>query len=647
MTLGHAWVKTLMCLFGVLLLGTAQASEPVNLIAQQAYFKDATGQLTLAEVKQKTFTPYEGILSKGYSKEVFWIRLRLDPTRAADPAVQATQNRQSLFRPRSKPADEWVLRIRPAYLDDITLYDPLEPERGSRVTGDRHAWLASEFRSMNHGFVMPAADKPRDVWLRLQTTSTMLVGLDVYTYDDMQGLERRQEIINSVDIVLLMFLILWGVSLCISRPDKVVVAFSLMMLLSFFYATNYLGYYRIFFGDYLPVAFSDRAHSVLVMIVPAAHTLFNRRLLAEYQPKAWMMRLLLPVQYYFILGFLLYFLGYVGLALQLNLTILTVSFAWICAILLFGIDQQKNASQDYPLIPLKVIMAYYFALLIVYGILTLPALNLMAPWPVSLGRSMVHSVIAFGTLAAIVLVRGRLREQQRQRALAVANEVATLEKNKRLEQDQFFAMLTHEIRTPLTVMTYATQTALPDEQLRDHVKHGISEIDQIIERCVQADRVGQDDTPLEVGRCKAIDLVHDTLKRFPDQRIELSLTVDPNQPLRTDASLFQVVFGNLVDNALKYSPAESMVAVHVSHASRQDQAGLVFSVSNWVGPSGVPDAQKLFDKYYRASRSRNITGSGLGLYVARAFATKIGGELTHTTPNNQIVFELWMPTYMS
>ena len=647
MTVGLNWAKSLLCLLSVLLLGAAQASEPVNLIAQQAYFKDTSGELTLDEVKQERFTPYTGILSEGFVQGVVWIRLTLDPARASDFDEPATQNRQPSVRSRPEKAEEWVLRVRPSYLDTLTFYDSLEPERDSRVTGDRHAWRASEFRSMNHGFVMPAGDKPRDVWLRVQTTSTMIVGLDVYSYSDMQGIEKRQEIISSVDVVLLIFLILWGMSLCITRPDKVVAAFLLTMLVSFFYATNYLGYSRIFFGDYLPVMFSDWAHSVLLMLVPAAHTLFNRRLLVEYQPKAWMMRLLLPVQYYFVFGFLLYVLGYTELALQLNLIVLMIGFVWICIILLYGLDKQSQARGDYPLMPVKFIMVYYFALLVVYGALILPALNLMAPWPVSLGRSIVQSVLAFGTLAAIVLIRGRLREQQRQRELIIANEVATLERDKRMEQDQFFAMLTHEIRTPLTVMTYATQTALPDGQLRDHVKHGITEIDQIIERCVQADRVDQDNTPVKTEQLAARDIVIESLKRFPERRIELSFDVGPDQALMTDASLFQVVFGNLVDNALKYTAPGKMISVRVSPASRQEQSGLSFSVTNQVGQSGLPDAKKLFDKYYRAERSRNITGSGLGLYIARAFATKMNGELTHSTQDNQIIFELWIPTHTS
>jgi signal transduction histidine kinase len=105
--------------------------------------------------------------------------------------------------------------------------------------------------------------------------------------------------------------------------------------------------------------------------------------------------------------------------------------------------------------------------------------------------------------------------------------------------------------------------------------------------------------------------------------------------------------GNLIDNALKYSPKESLVEVLVSASNRENVQGIRFLVSNTIGSSGRPDEEKLFDKYYRAPRARNITGSGLGLFVARSFAVKLDGYLRCQIEDNQIRFELWMPTSRS
>jgi signal transduction histidine kinase len=256
-------------------------------------------------------------------------------------------------------------------------------------------------------------------------------------------------------------------------------------------------------------------------------------------------------------------------------------------------------------------------------------------------------VVSLGALAGIVFLRGRLLEQSRQRALAAAEQSASFEKNKRQEQDEFFAMLTHEIRTPLTVMAYAAKTPMPEGQLSDHVKHGIEEIDQIIERCVQADRADQGREALRLETVAVIDLIDEALRGFYQKRINSDVDAVALVLINTDPALFQIVLTNLIDNALKYSPPLSSIDLLAQAQTRDDREGISFTVINTEGPAGAPDTAKMFDKYYRAPRARKITGSGLGLFVAKSFAVKIGGALRYQAANNQIRFELWMPVSKS
>ena len=643
-TLGNLIVGLFFVLLGLGSVGSAMAAAPTNLIKSQAYFVDPTGELTFAQVQDKTFTPYTGILAKGYSSDVFWLKLRVDQTLGPKSAGQSGGFSIGQFRQRP---DQLVVRVRPTYLDDIRLYDPLELNRPERLAGDRHPWLQDEFRSFNHGFVIPKGSEPRDIWLRLQSTSTMLVGVDVYSYDVTTGLERRQEMINSVDVALVLFFIFWGGLLFFMCPDRVVGAFLLAMVVSFFFATNYMGYYRIFFADDLPVGFSNHAYSVLVMMMPAAYMLFHRQLISEYKPPRWMFQLLLLPQYYVVIGLVLFFGGFPTLALALNALLALAGLIWICIILLVGAKQSVASEDQPPLISQYWLLAYYLVLSWVYALLTLPAFGLIEPTSTSLGRSIVQSVVSLGALAGIVFLRGRLLEQGRQRALAAAEQSASFEKNKRQEQDEFFAMLTHEIRTPLTVMAYAAKTPMPEGQLSDHVKHGIEEIDQIIERCVQADRADQGREELRLETVAVIDLIDAALKGFYQKRIKRDVESVALAFITTDPSLFQIVLTNLIDNALKYSPRLSPIDLLAQAQTRDDREGVSFTVINTEGPAGAPDTAKMFDKYYRAPRARKITGSGLGLFVAKSFAVKIGGDLRYQAANNQIRFELWMPVSKS
>lgn len=646
--LGSRTLRTLgvliVGLFGALWVSAAAFADTPNLIQSQAYYADPTGELTFAQVQDKTFTPHTGILAKGFYSGAYWLKIRMDPALVVRSASRSGGFSIGQF---TKRPDELVVRVRPTYLDDIRLHDPLEINRPERITGDRQSWLLDEFRSFNHGFVIPKGSEPRDIWLRLQSTSTLLVGVDIYPYDVMEGLERRQEMINNIDVVLILFFIFWGGLLFFSRPDRVVGAFLLAMIVSFFFATNYMGYYRIFFTDDLPVGFSDTLYSVLIMVMPAAYMLFHRRLVSEYKPRGWMFQLLLLPQYYVVLGLILFFSGFPTMALGLNAFLALLGLVWVCVVLLLGVKQPVVSADQPPLISKYWLLAYYLVLLLAYSTLTLPAFGLIEPTSTSLGRSIVQSVVSLGALAGIVFLRERLLEQSRQRALVAAEQSASFEKNKRQEQDEFFAMLTHEIRTPLTVMAYAAKTPMPDGELSDHVKHGIEEIDQIIERCVQADRADQGREALRLETVPVIDLIDEALRGFYQKRINSDVDAVALVLINTDPSLFQIVLTNLIDNALKYSPPLSSIDFLAQAQTRDGREGVSFTVINTEGPAGAPDASKMFDKYYRAPRARKITGSGLGLFVAKSFAVKIGGDLRYHAASNQIRFELWMPVSKS
>jgi signal transduction histidine kinase len=642
------WRGALFFLISLLIAPWVYAQNTTDLIESKAYYLDETGSLTLEEVMAKPLIAYTGILTKGYSRAAVWIRLQIDPERGAQFLTHQSRLAFPLtLDSLSDRSDDLVVRVRPPYLDNIRLFDPLEPERGIRETGDATAWLLGEYRSLNHGFLIPRGLGTRDIWLRVQSTSTLIVGVDVLPYAVMQGEERRQEMINNLDIVLILFLIVWGILLFFTRPDALGGAFLLVMVATFFYASNYMGFYRIYWDKVFPVGFSDVAHSIMILIMPAAYLMFHRRLLADYQPKQWMMWLLLPGQYFVFAGLLGLYLGYASVVLPINAMLAGLSLAWICVILMVGIPDGSNDPQPKPLISKYWLLPYYLVLTGIFASLILPAHGLVDANSNSLNRSIIQGLLSFGALAGIVYVRGRMLEQNRQRALMAAEQAAHYEKSKRQERDQFFAMLTHEIRTPLTVMTYAAETNMPEGQLSQHVKEGISEIDQIIERCVQADQADQSEVTLNFGLFGLSELVMGALERFSSHRIQFDGAPEDNETIVTDKAIFQIVLGNLIDNAIKYSPKETEVTIRIKPHTLGAQRGYSVQVENIVGPAGFPDEKKLFDRYYRAPRARNTTGSGLGLYVARSFANRLGGSLHYAPEDNRVVFDLWIPARMS
>jgi len=646
------FLRATLWLVAAALLSMARVSS-ADLIESRAYLEDPSGQLTFEEVRTRPFTPYTGVLAKGLTDSVYWLRLKINPGLARDlrGIDQIGGFPPVLHDPISSP-DALVLRVLPPYTDRISLFDPAYTALTERVAGNTLEWRDSEFPSLNHAFVLPRGDGPRDVWLRIDTTSTMLVGVDVLPYDQMRMLEKRQEIINILDVALTLFFIVWASLLFIARRDRLVGAFLVVMVVSFFFATNYMGYYRIFLGHWVSALVFDKAHSFLVISMPAAYLFFSRQLLKEYQPKPWMMRVLLPLQYYFVIGWLLVATGYVQSALFLNLVVALVGMIAICCVLLFGIKPVASDAEQAPPVSWRWALAYSVTLAILFGLIILPALGIADGITTGLYRNIFQGAVPFLFMAFLVHRRHRKLDQWQQRQVAKAEQMAASEKNRRQDSEQFLAMLTHEIRTPLTVMAYATKTKLPDGELGEHVKSGIQEIDELIERCIQADRADQTHLPMHTVETAIGHVVRELQMRFNAARIQWQVNVPSDTKLQTDFALLMVVLNNLLDNALKYSLDHAVISVTIGADDKVEvfeggetkvTKGVAFVVSNAPGPAGFPDEIRLFEKYYRAPRAHIRTGSGLGLYVARSFAAKLGGQLSYHPTTQLVQFELWLP----
>ena len=109
----------------------------------------------------------------------------------------------------------------------------------------------------------------------------------------------------------------------------------------------------------------------------------------------------------------------------------------------------------------------------------------------------------------------------------------------------------------------------------------------------------------------------------------------------TDVYLLSSIVRNLLDNALKYSPAGSRVSAHL-HKSIQP-AEWHFTVSNRPGRAGWPDASRVFDKYYRSPAASYRSGTGLGLFLIKSLAERLDYRIEYLPNEHSIVFHLTIP----
>jgi signal transduction histidine kinase len=213
---------------------------------------------------------------------------------------------------------------------------------------------------------------------------------------------------------------------------------------------------------------------------------------------------------------------------------------------------------------------------------------------------------------------------------------------KREEQENFISMLGHELKTPLSVirMTIGHQRLDSDSEAR--ISRSVQEMQAVIERCLQADRLRHGLLTATLSQLDLNALLQEIVDD-PRSRDRVTLNTETLPPCVSDGQLLRTILGNLVENAIKYGKSGQPIQIHARAAERRKRAGIAISVANQPGAAGFPDARQIFRKYYRAPAAHGKTGSGLGLYISAGFARMIGGTLSYQPGNNEVRFELWIP----
>lgn len=260
--------------------------------------------------------------------------------------------------------------------------------------------------------------------------------------------------------------------------------------------------------------------------------------------------------------------------------------------------------------------------------------------------------LATGLVAAQLLARAQreaAHAQQRaaevQRLAGAAEQAAALREADRVK-DTLLAAVSHDLRTPLTTIRGLAHDIASDGDERGVVIEDESiRLSELVSDLLDLSRLKAGGVPLDLAINTADDLMGAALQRIGDAAgREIRASLDPADPLlvgRFDLSHSLRILGNLLENALKYAPADEPIDFSV----RRDGAWLAFEVAD-RGP-GVPpsERERIFQPFYRAPDApADVTGVGLGLAIARGLAEAQGGSLTvHARPGGGSVFRLCVP----
>jgi signal transduction histidine kinase len=238
-------------------------------------------------------------------------------------------------------------------------------------------------------------------------------------------------------------------------------------------------------------------------------------------------------------------------------------------------------------------------------------------------------------------------------AAALAVRLAMEERSRRQIEEarrQMVAAVSHDLRTPLASLRLLVE-AIDDgvatgetrerylREMRTHVEALTALIDDLFE----LSRIEAGEISWTMRQVELRGLIDDTVAamRAPAEARGVALATElPSHEVlaRADAEKVQRVLFNLIQNAIRHTPADGSVTVRARNAG----SGVEIEVADEGEGISPDDSERVFDAFYRGDESRSEDGAGLGLAISRAIVEAHGGRiwLADGTPGTRVHFTL-------
>jgi len=598
----------------------AQASAPVQLDAARDEFPlaghlewlhDKSTHMTLADVQAAPgWAVLPGMPNAGFTSSAIWLRLTLDQPAGVD--------------------SNWRLSIDDTQLDEAQLYTPLadgnwQTERAGRMMARADWPLATRVPT----FHLQLPPGQQTIYVRLQSQHTLSHPLHLHSINgflkqsSLEGLAYGVYFgIFAVALVLQLAFLLVGREIVSSWYLLYTLVLLMTGLLRSGYLQMALDPSRIISADWL-TGFSILAPGVVVRL--SAVWLDLRRYLPRlnmvYQGSAYVLSLL-------CLG--LAMAGHHVFAMQAN-HVLTLF--WLLTSLGLGVWLWHRRQGE---------AAYY---LLVFGAIELGVLTRFLR---NLGGLPVNfytdHAIFIGTGIHLVLMS--LYFIRRHSKLQTELKV---ERHAREEQKDFVNMVSHEFRTPLAIINTSIQQLAanldaPAEkslQRAQNIRNAIQRMNLLLDDYLSLDRLDSAQRAIQPQPCDFYEVIEDAASDWPVGRVRIRVHELP-APFVCDPDLMRIVLRNLLANAVRHSPEDTMIELE---ARGQADGGLVIRVQDWG--EGIPPEElpRLFQRYFRGRASQGKPGAGLGLHLVQRIVQLHGGAIdVQSTVDQGTTFMITLPS---
>lgn len=270
------------------------------------------------------------------------------------------------------------------------------------------------------------------------------------------------------------------------------------------------------------------------------------------------------------------------------------------------------------------------------------------PWRIEVGAPAIAGAMAgvgqgyWPTLlsVALMLVALALTVQAHRRSAALAEM-----------QTDFVAHVSHQLKTPLSLLSAATETLQMDRvrspeklsEYLDTIRAEAARLSQLVQRVLEFSRM-QQDRRYELEHVDFGALTRETVDAFAHGLAgQFTFQVETDGPgpyVHVDPAAMEQALANLLDNAVKYSDAIKEVTVRV----RSDRHTAIAEITDRGVGVADADRERIFDRFYRASGALHRPGFGLGLPIVRELVQAHGGRVDMSSvPGVGSTFRISLP----
>lgn len=592
-------------------------SRHVSLEGRLEHFADASGELGFEAVQQQNFVRLPLFRSQGYDTATHWYRF--DLTRAA--------NAPSL----------WILTIGIVILDEVDVW--VEEADGRFQTfalGDHRPYAGRPLQTRAFAVPVEVSDRTR-IYLRVRSTSSINVATELWQPQAFVAVETQTNFHQGLYFgALLITALLYAVLGAWSR-DTILATYAGYVASLIPLHMGLKGYLPVVFASDIPW-FNDALWRISFLTGTVFIVLMWNRLMELKQNFPRIHRL-----YQTIIAFNVALIPFVATPVYLAVSPWLNPFMIALAVLTMSL-----ASVLWWRSRRIELLVYFVAFLIPAVGGAIQALLAMGGVPNNALTTHAYQVASLIHVAVMSLgLALRLRKMHRDKSVAEQEVAVTTQRAE--EQRRFVAMLSHEFRNPLAAIDRSAQMiqiktpelASSEAKRLEQIRANAATLSGFVDNFLMTEALDHGALALSRESITLRPLLEAAIRMQGDNAGErIHLTVMPDDAsFDLDPTLIGVAVGNLLSNALRYSPPDSPVEI----AAIKEDEELRIRVTDHGPGMSEDELAMLGAPYYRASSSLGKKGSGLGYHFTRRIIEAHGGELhAYSCPGSGTAVEIFL-----